>query len=60
MRNGSTIDWKLVLWSAAIAVLYGSVMGAAVTELPQAAPPLAVPATALGLTLITAANRDRQ
>jgi hypothetical protein len=60
MRKGWPIGWKLMLWSSATVVLCALVPGAAETDLVQTAPNLAVPATALGLTLITAANRDRQ
>jgi hypothetical protein len=60
MRKSNSIDWKPILWTGAAAMLCVLVPGAAVTEWVQTAPNLAVPATALGLTLITAANRDRQ
>jgi hypothetical protein len=60
MRKNHPIGWQLILWTGAVAVLCLLVPGPAVTGLAQAAPNLAVPATALGLTLITAANRDRQ
>jgi hypothetical protein len=59
MRKFNRIGWQLILGTGAIAVLCLLVPGPAVTGLAQAAPNLAVPATALGLTLITAANRDR-
>lgn len=59
MRKDGPIAWKLVLWSGAIVVLCGLVPGPAVAGVLQTAPDLAVPAAALGLTLITAANRDR-
>lgn len=58
MRKGWPIGWKLVLWIGAIVVLCALVPGVAETGLVQSAPNLAVPATALGLTLITAANRQ--
>jgi hypothetical protein len=60
MRKGWPIGWKLVLWSGAIVVLCALLPGGAATGLVQTVPNLALPATALGLTLITAANRDRQ
>ena len=60
MRKNHPIGWHLILWTGAAAVLCLLVRGPAVTGLVQTAPNLAVPATALGLTLITAANRDRQ
>jgi hypothetical protein len=59
MRKNNAIGWHLILWAGAAAVLCLLVPGHAVTGLVQTAPNLAVPATALGLTLITAANRDR-
>ncbi len=58
MRKDWPLGWKLMLWSGAFVVLCALLPGAAVQM--QIAPNLAVPATALGLTLITAANRDRQ
>ncbi len=61
MRKSWRIGWNLMLLSGAIVVLCALVVpGAAVTGLVQTAPNLAVPATALGLTLITAANRARR
>jgi hypothetical protein len=60
MRKNHPIGWQLFLWTGAVAVLCLLVPGAAVIGFAQTAPNLAVPATALGLTLITAANRDRQ
>ncbi len=60
MRKDWPFGWKLMLWSSALVALCALVPGAAVIGLAQTAPNLAVPATALGLTLITAANRDRQ
>jgi len=59
MRKNHPIGGQFILWTGAVAVLCLLVLGPAVTGLVQAAPNLAVPATALGLTLITAANRDR-
>ncbi len=60
MRTNNPITWKLVLWTGALAVMCTLATDAAATELVQTVPNLAVPATALGFTLITAANRDRQ
>jgi hypothetical protein len=60
MRKNNPIGWKFILWSGAVAALCVLVPGAAVPGFVQTAPNLAIPATALGLTLITAAHRDRQ
>jgi hypothetical protein len=60
MRKNNAIGWHLILWAGAAAVLCLLVPGPAVTVLVQTAPNLAVPATALGLTLLPAAKRDRQ
>ena len=60
MRTGWPIGWKLMLCGGAFSLLCALVPGTAVTGLVQTTPNLAVPAAALGLTLITAANRDRQ
>jgi len=60
MWNGRPIFWMLMLWTGAIAVLCAVDPDVAVTGFIQSVPSLSVPATALGLTLITAANRDRQ
>ncbi len=49
-----------MLWTGALAVICALDPDAAVNGLVQTVPNLAVPATALGFTLITAANRDRQ
>ncbi|MDP9084412.1 MAG: hypothetical protein M3N50_11700 [Pseudomonadota bacterium] len=59
MRKNNAIGWHLSLWAGAAAVLCLLMPDPALTGLVQTAPNLAVPATALGLTLITAANRDR-
>jgi hypothetical protein len=60
MRRSNPIVWKLMLCTAALAVVCALNPGSAVTGLVQNISNLAVPATALGFTLITAANRDRQ
>jgi hypothetical protein len=49
---------QLMPWTAAIVVLCALDPEAALQGLVQTLPNLAVPATALGLTLITAANKD--
>jgi hypothetical protein len=49
-----------MLWTGALAVMCTLDPDAALKGLVQSVPNLAVPATALGFTLITAANRDRQ
>jgi hypothetical protein len=60
MRTDHPIVWKFMLWAGAVTVICALDPDASVTGLGQAFPNLAVPATALGFTLITAANRDRQ
>ncbi len=60
MRTDNPIVWKFMLWAGAVAVMCAADPDASVTGLVQAFPNLAVPATALGFTLITAVNRDRQ
>lgn len=60
MRTNNPIVWELMLWTGALAVMCAVDPDAAVKGLAQTVPNLAVPATALGFTLITAANRDRK
>jgi hypothetical protein len=60
MRTDNSIVWKLMLWTGALAVLCALDADAAVKDLVQTVPSRAVPATALGFTLITAANRDKK
>jgi hypothetical protein len=60
MRTSNPIVWKLMFWTGALAVICALDPGSEVRGLVQTMPNLAVPATALGFTLITAANRDRQ
>jgi hypothetical protein len=58
MRKDWPFGWTLILWIGAFVLLCALLPGAAVTMPPESN--LTVSATALGLTLITAANRDRQ
>ena len=60
MLTKNPVIWKLLLWTGALVFMCALDADAVVTGLMQAVPSLAVPATALGLSLITAANRDRQ
>jgi hypothetical protein len=48
-----------MLWTGAVAVMCALDADGAVRGLAQTVPNLGIPATALGFTLLTAANRDR-
>ena len=60
MRSAKPILWKLMVWTGAIAVVCALDPDDILNGWVQTVPHLAAPATALGLTLITAANRDRK
>ena len=59
MRKKNPMVLRLLLWTGVVAVMCALDPDGAVRGLAQTVPNLGIPATALGFTLITAANRDR-
>jgi hypothetical protein len=60
MRKSNPMVLRLMLWTGVVAVMYALDTEGALRELAETVPNLGIPATALGFTLITSANRDRK
>lgn len=60
MHDNHSMAWKLTLKAGALAMMCALDLDTAARVWVLTVPNLAVPATALGFTLITAANRNRR
>jgi hypothetical protein len=60
MRKDNPMVLRLMLWTGVVALMCALDPDGTLRGLAQTVPNLGIPATALGFTLITVANRDRQ